>query len=677
MKKNIFNNNIFRNYNNVIFIVLLLSLTLHSCKNEISTKKQHELAHFSEGNIYNDEILQNIYTLQNECNSQKLLKYLNNEYPEYRKAGVLAFASVQDSSVILPLAVLFDDEDEEVRLSVAYTLGQIGHVSAQNILMTAYEKETSDKVKKEIIEAIGKCGDQKGLLYVTVLEFPQTNYALLTGQVWGLTRFAIRGYTSQQSTEKALEILAYNEQDEDIRFIISHYFANAKNIDLSDYHSQLVTEFKKEGYVYTKINLAKAFGNSQSIYSLDFLHSILKNDYDYRIKVNAIVGCNKFEYADSKDIMLELLNDESINIAITAAVFFMNKGVVEDAELYNKTAKELTAWQTRSDMLNAALKYSLNKEIISNSIISGYEVTENIYEKASLLEALEGDPTQYKFVENAIFYSNNKILSSSGIKTIVAMRKNSDFELYNNIVFQKTGDNLYDEFALIFKKAIQSKDVALVTLAAQALQVPDFKLIDYYTNNYFITQALNNCQLPRDLVAYNELSKTLEYFNGTEVSEIKDINYAPINWDLITSISPEQKAVIKTTKGDITIKLNVNQAPMAVATFVSLVKEKYYNGTIFHQVVPSFIIQDGCDRGDGWGAADFAIKSEYAPSYFEEGSVGMASIDKNIESVQWFITQYPTANLDGKYTLFGTVIEGLDLIHQIEVGDQIISIEIN
>jgi len=675
MKKYIQNTN-FLNFFGLIILMLLTTFLLNSCKKDISSKKQHELAHDIEGNIYEDEILQNIYSLQNERNSQKLLKYLNNEYPEYRKAGILAFASLQDSSAILPISVLFDDTDEDVRLEVAYTLGQIGHISAENILIKAYETEKSNKVKKEILEAIGKCGSEKGLLFITTLEIPETDYVLLAGQAWGLNRFAIRGYTSSQSTEKAMSILSYNEQTESIRFIISHYFSYSKNIDLTEFHSQLKVEFEKDGYVYTKMNLIKAFGNSQSIYSLDFLHSVLQKEFDYRIKVNAIRACEKFNYEYSKDIMFELLTNKTLNIAITASEFFVNKGVAIDADMYNKIAKKLTAWQTRSYMLMAALKYSENKEIISNSIISGYEVTENIYEKASLLEALEGDPTQYKFVENQIFYSNDKILSTSGMKTIIKMRENSNFESYSTLLNQKNGDNLYEEFALIFKKAIQSKDVALITLASEALINEDLKLIDYYPNNYFLTQALNNCQLPQDLEAYNALSKTIKYFNGTEISKINEITYAPINWDLITSISPEQIAVIKTTKGDITIKLNVNQAPIAVSTFITMAKEKYYDGTAFHRVVPNFVIQDGCERGDGWGMADFAIRSEFAPSYFEEGSVGLASSGKDTESVQWFITQFPTANLDGKYTLFATVVDGLQLIHEIEVGDQIISIEI-
>ncbi len=664
------------NYKIHFIFYLLLSFILFSCKGDLTGQKQHDLAHSSEENLYEDGIMQNIYTYQNERNSAKLLKYLNNEYPEYRKASVLAFASVQDSAAVLPIAVLFDDSNEDVRTSVAYSLGQIGHVSAEQYLIKAYAVEKSGKVKKEIIEAIGKCGGEKGLLFICTLEIPEKDYILTAGLAWGLTRFAIRGLTSAKANERAMDILSENEQKENIRFIVSHYFANASTADLTEYHSLLVREFKKEGYIYTKINLAAAFAHSQSVYSLDFLHNILENDYDYRIKISAINASKQFDYELSRDMMLKQITDVNTNISVAAAEFFLEKGIYSDAAVYNKISKSLTTWQARTIMLKTALKYSNPKEYIASSIISGYEASENIYEKAGLLAALEVDLYQYRYVANEIFYSNNKILSTTGMQTLINMRNNVNFSYYADTIKQKLGDDLYDEFALIFKKAVISKDVALVAMTAEAMRKPEFNMVNEYSNNYFLTQALNNCILPQDFEAYNELIKTIKYFNQTVIPPADSINYAPIDWQLITSLDAETRIIIKTTKGDFVAKLNVNQAPMTVATFIKLVQDKYYDGTYFYKIVPNYIIQDGCKRGDGWGSSDFVIRSEFAPTYSDEGSIGMMANTKDTESVQWFITQYPNATIDGNYTLFGNIVEGLDNIHKLEVGDKILTIEI-
>jgi cyclophilin family peptidyl-prolyl cis-trans isomerase len=96
---------------------------------------------------------------------------------------------------------------------------------------------------------------------------------------------------------------------------------------------------------------------------------------------------------------------------------------------------------------------------------------------------------------------------------------------------------------------------------------------------------------------------------------------------------------------------------------------------VVHRVVPNFVIQDGCPRGDGVGGPAFTIGSELGPLYYEEGSVGMASAGKDTEGSQWFITHSPTPHLDGRYTIFAKVVEGMDVVHKIEIGDKILGFE--
>jgi cyclophilin family peptidyl-prolyl cis-trans isomerase len=93
-------------------------------------------------------------------------------------------------------------------------------------------------------------------------------------------------------------------------------------------------------------------------------------------------------------------------------------------------------------------------------------------------------------------------------------------------------------------------------------------------------------------------------------------------------------------------------------------------------MVPNFVIQTGCNRGDGFGSEAYSIRSEFPLSRYEEGSVGMASAGKDTEGTQWFITHSPTPHLDGRYSLFAKVVSGLEVVHKIEVGDQIVSVHL-
>jgi cyclophilin family peptidyl-prolyl cis-trans isomerase len=148
----------------------------------------------------------------------------------------------------------------------------------------------------------------------------------------------------------------------------------------------------------------------------------------------------------------------------------------------------------------------------------------------------------------------------------------------------------------------------------------------------------------------------------------------PLDQDIIVSIPAAQKAIIKTTKGSITLRLFVEEAPGSVSNFVALAKKKYFNSIYFHRVVPNFVVQAGCNRGDGWGSEDYSIRSEYSQRRYKRGSVGMASAGKDTEGTQWFITHSPTPHLDGRYTIFAEVIDGMEVVDKIEVSDRIIDV---
>jgi len=112
-----------------------------------------------------------------------------------------------------------------------------------------------------------------------------------------------------------------------------------------------------------------------------------------------------------------------------------------------------------------------------------------------------------------------------------------------------------------------------------------------------------------------------------------------------------------------------------VANFVALTQSGFFNGKNFHRVVPNFVVQGGDPRGDGWGGTNYSLRSEFANLRYLEGYVGMASAGKDTESCQWFITHSPTPHLDGRYTIFAKVITGMQVVHQLEIGDELVRVE--
>ncbi len=126
---------------------------------------------------------------------------------------------------------------------------------------------------------------------------------------------------------------------------------------------------------------------------------------------------------------------------------------------------------------------------------------------------------------------------------------------------------------------------------------------------------------------------------------------------------------LSTTKGDMVIELFENEAPEAVGNFISLVEQKFYDGLMFHRVLPAFMAQGGCPRGDGTGDPGYKIYCEcYKDNYRKHfrGTLSMAHAGKDTGGSQFFITFLPTPHLNGKHTAFGRIIEGMDVLAKLQ-----------
>ncbi|MGA1201435.1 MAG: HEAT repeat domain-containing protein [Planctomycetota bacterium] len=137
------------------------------------------------------------------------------------------------------------------------------------------------------------------------------------------------------------------------------------------------------------------------------------------------------------------------------------------------------------------------------------------------------------------------------------------------------------------------------------------------------------------------------------------------------------RATIRTARGSLVVELDLEAAPRHVSGFVATALEGGYDGLHFHRVVPSFVVQGADPRGDGWGDSGYHLVDEIHPESYHRGSIGMPKLWDHTGGSQLFITHLPTPHLDGRYTIFGRVIEGLDTIDLIRVGDQILEVRVD
>jgi len=210
---------------------------------------------------------------------------------------------------------------------------------------------------------------------------------------------------------------------------------------------------------------------------------------------------------------------------------------------------------------------------------------------------------------------------------------------------------------------------------------------------FLLAVGLSACSGPPEPDVSN-----ISFYNKGSAETLNDTPVAPSNSPVANPTSPKgsmktisdfesvvaTQATITTTKGDITISLFRDQAPLTTANFLDLVKKDFYNGIVFHRVIPNFMAQVGDPLTKdaakeamwGTGGPGYAIADEFGSglTHDAEGVVSMANSGPNSGGSQFFITYGATPWLDGKHAIFGKVTQGLDVLKQIEVGDKIVSI---
>ena len=153
------------------------------------------------------------------------------------------------------------------------------------------------------------------------------------------------------------------------------------------------------------------------------------------------------------------------------------------------------------------------------------------------------------------------------------------------------------------------------------------------------------------------------------------MNYsAPPPMELDTS--KQYFATIETEKGKIVLELFASDVPVTVNNFVFLAREGFYDSTTFHRVIPGFMAQGGDPTGTGRGGPGYRFADEFTEHAHNTGALSMANAGPNTNGSQFFITYAPQPHLNGKHSVFGQLLNGMDVLKTIENGDTIVGITV-
>ena len=657
----------------IVVYLIIIAFSLSACNKQMKEDESISNNVIINNKFYNNSSLRKIFVAHNEQDINKIIKLLNDSLALNRYYALLALGSLNDTNHLYLKLNLLEDTSALVRQAAAFVIGLQKNLNASDILIKHYYNEKNPIVRAQIIEAIGKCGKANTIYFLSKLKIKSQEEKY--GLAKALVHFAIRHKINDNISLKVLELLKDYNTDVRTKRVLSQYFYQP-NVNITNFYKQLLHIYKNSEDNIVKINLLRALSRLKNKKNVEFLLEQLNNS-NTQIQIEATRGLAKQNSTAIPSIMAKLTQHNNPFIAQIASEYFIKQGEKTEANYYFELAKTIKNWQARSLLLHAALKYAEDtlKEKFAKSIISGYKVTKNFYEQSYLLSSLAFYPQKYDFVRYQAFYTSQTIIKTTAALTLIKMRLQPNFDQIAENYYKEQGFDLNKEFSLITKELFKKGDYAQIYYASILLKNKKLNLFDNYENTFFINQGLSKLQLPRDLKVYKSVCQILKIYTG-DTCKNPIYKMTSIDWKLIQNIANKTKVKIKTTKGDITIQLFPEKAPTTVATFIKMITQGYYNDTYIYKVIPGISVWSSSRRGDLWPDINIAHPIFLYPNNIEEGSIAMNLIDNNLESVQWFIILNPTPGMEDRYTIFGKIVQGLDIAKKLEVADKILSIEL-
>ncbi len=652
------------------FVVLIVSCVPDASKNSTVVQQSIESADFKR-----------IKNLQNQGQTDSLISLLSSSDPTQRYLSALAFASHHDTKALDSLYSLLDDRSVKVRSIAAYAIGQIGNPDSEQSLIKGFRQKDTMSVDNpanaEVLNALGKISTLQTAKFIASADgYRAIDSALIVGQMKSLYQFAYRGIHDTEITQKVVDIVRDKSVTDMARLYAAHYLARPKNLDIEKVKFQIAEAFVTETNTNVKMALASALKHTNDPEIFTTLITQLELDIDYRIKCNIIRSLSSYDGVTTVPIIVELLKSDNIHIARTAAEYVRQVGDPKDAYKYRDVAKDSISPLVKADIYTAVMAslphyYSKTKNATRWQIQQALAKDSLTYNIIGYLGALGQDPENLDFIKDYIEKTEDTRIQTAGISAMGTALAHKDF----NAIYQTLSRSTRRKMLAYLQEVILTNDEGLVGAACNIIADPNAGLKEFVDSTNFLLEAKNKLKVPGQIESIHAIEKALAHIRGvnqpnyTRWNETKEIK-----WNALPEYN-NVKAIVKTTKGNFTIAFYLTEAPGSVTNFIDLANQNYYDNKVFHRVVPNFVIQTGSPRGDNYGGADYTIRSELGPlAYDDEGYVGMASAGIHTESTQWFVTHSPTPHLDGDYTIFGKVVEGMDVVHNIQVGDAITDI---
>jgi cyclophilin family peptidyl-prolyl cis-trans isomerase/HEAT repeat protein len=625
--------------------------------------------------------------------------HLDAGHPELRRRAVLAAGRVGDRRALEPLIHALSDADSAVRSEAAFALGQIGDSSAHIVAalaVRALDAREETTVRAEALAALGKLRTVESRITIeAILEravagaestpLSLTREALLA--IWRFRRVAGMTDPIVQLSRSA---------DRELRWRATYALMRLGDpatmralLERSDDPDPLVRALAMRGLRPEPIDSA-----GQRPAAISALAEAARDPHPH-VRINALRALASYQLPEQTSTLVRALRDPDGNVALAAAEALGANGDPAAATALEPIARDSGyGGALRAAALGGLLRLAPERAgPTADSLSRDGDWLTRLYTARALSGAPEGRGVA---LLSTLGHDQDPRVAATALDGLAAITPEKAPGLERIFIERLGSADIGVRAAALRGLSTRATAAELpLLLDAYARAEHDLELNDAARAAVTALGALAASNVPVQRSFFRRFARSTDPIIRREVRE----KIGPGNWgeiapvevdrgpgfytelarDLIAPVlagAARPRAIIYTDAGEITIELDVTEAPLTVHNFISLARRGYFDGFRWHRVVPNFVLQGGDPRGDGAGGPGYSIRDELNRRRYLRGTVGMALDGADTGGSQFFITHAPQPHLDGGYTIFGQVIAGIDVADRIAQDDPIHRIEI-
>jgi peptidylprolyl isomerase len=591
--------------------------------------------------------------------------------------------------------VLLDDRDARVRADAVIAIGQSGADSffAEHNLLDRFTSERNRIVRRRYLEAFGKIG---GHTVLKALLAPDLDRSLRSDLALAFARFGMRGIHA----DEAVALLAgwLRSDEPDLRRNAAYWFGRITDTEpweaVADGVRAALDSYAPDDEAAMQLLLG--LGRLEDPADLERFVHWLSWAADWRIRANAARTLGGLaSHPEASGALLDGLDDSSVHVAVNCAGALARVDAparAEIARIREWIESHDEPWQVTVALLPVLV--GAGEGAFVRSWIEALPVSRSLPRSRGLAALAQAPGREvFTFLVEAARSADSRIAAAAVDALSRRWRR------------ERAGGADPRPFYDVFAGALAGRDLAAAFTAARVLADSLFRplgSIDLLIGTWRVMAVPDEVEpMTAVLGALGRIGgSTVERFlrevardpahpvlgqgavaaltemgveGVTTRAAVEETEPVLIDWQYLVEKGPAPRLRLETEKGEVVVRLLAEEAPLTVQTILRFAEAGSYDGIAFHRVVPNFVIQGGdFERQDGMGGPGFVIRSEFTRIPYGRGVIGMASAGKDTEGSQYFITHSMQPHLDGRYTAFGHVISGMEVVDSILEGDRVI-----